>query len=111
MASSGMGHSINKKRPTAVSSTLQFRWVSAGDSYTCAISTASKAYCWGYNGSGVLGDGATLTDRWTPTLVSGGLSEDDPHPPLPTLVGAQDRQQPSQKIGQQLTTTPSESAP
>ena len=39
----------NKKRPTPVSSTLQFRWVSAGPSHTCAIATDAKAYCWGAN--------------------------------------------------------------
>jgi alpha-tubulin suppressor-like RCC1 family protein len=63
----------NKKRPTAVSSALQFRWVSAGAGHTCAITTDSKAYCWGANGSGQLGDG-TFTDRWTPKLVGGGHS-------------------------------------
>jgi alpha-tubulin suppressor-like RCC1 family protein len=63
----------NKKRPTAVSSSLQFRWVSAGASHTCAIASDSNAYCWGANGNGQLGDG-TYTDRWSPTLVGGGLS-------------------------------------
>ena len=63
----------NKKRPTPVSSTLQFRWVSAGPGHTCAIATDSKAYCWGANANGQLGDGTT-TDRWSPTLVGGGLS-------------------------------------
>ena len=63
----------NKKRPTPVSSTLQFRWVSAGPSHTCAIATDAKAYCWGANLEGQLGDGTT-TDRWSPTLVFGGLS-------------------------------------
>jgi alpha-tubulin suppressor-like RCC1 family protein len=62
-----------KKRPTAVSSTLQFKWVSAGGSHTCAIATDSKAYCWGENYYGQLGDGTT-TDRWTPKLVYGGYS-------------------------------------
>jgi alpha-tubulin suppressor-like RCC1 family protein len=69
----GNGTLNNKKRPTPVSSSLQFRWVSAGPSHTCAISTDSKAYCWGANGSGQLGDG-TYTDRWSPKLVAGGLS-------------------------------------
>jgi alpha-tubulin suppressor-like RCC1 family protein len=63
----------NKKRPTPVSSTLQFRWVSAGPDHTCAVTTDGKAYCWGANNSGQLGDGTT-TDRWSPRLVSGGLS-------------------------------------
>jgi alpha-tubulin suppressor-like RCC1 family protein len=62
-----------KKRPTAVSSTLQFTWVSSGPSHTCAIASDAKAYCWGSNNAGQLGDGS-YTDRWTPTLVGGGLS-------------------------------------
>ncbi len=62
----------NKKRPTAVSSTLAFKWVSSGPGHTCAISTAGDAYCWGANGYGQLGDGGTL-ERWSPTLVGGGL--------------------------------------
>jgi alpha-tubulin suppressor-like RCC1 family protein len=63
----------NKKRPTPASSSLQFRWVSAGYGHTCGIASDSKAYCWGSNSTGQLGDG-TYTDRWSPTLVSGGLS-------------------------------------
>ncbi len=62
----------NKKRPTPVSSTLQFRWVSAGPGHTCAIATDGRAYCWGANSDGQLGDGST-TDRWSPTLVGGFL--------------------------------------
>ncbi|HEX5575361.1 MAG TPA: hypothetical protein VFX42_05760, partial [Gemmatimonadales bacterium] len=34
--------------------------------------TGNRAYCWGYNGQGELGDG-TDTPRLTPTAVSGGL--------------------------------------
>ena len=63
----------NKKRPTPVSSSLQFRWVSAGPGHTCAITTGGAAYCWGDNDYGQLGDG-TSTDRWSPVLVAGGYS-------------------------------------
>jgi alpha-tubulin suppressor-like RCC1 family protein len=69
----GNGTLNNKKRPTAVSSALRFRWVGAGPYHTCAIATDSKAYCWGNNNYGQLGDG-TYTNRWTPKLVGGGLS-------------------------------------
>ena len=63
----------NKKRPTPVTSTLQFRWVSAGPAHTCAIAVDGKAYCWGANSAGQLGDG-TITERWSPILVLGSLS-------------------------------------
>lgn len=56
---------------------LSFNKVFAGGRYdvyasSCAISSADDAYCWGYNGWGSLGDNS-LTQRNTPTLVSGSL--------------------------------------
>jgi alpha-tubulin suppressor-like RCC1 family protein len=51
---------------------LTFVSMTAGRSYTCGVTIAAAAYCWGINSSGQLGDGTT-TDRTTPALVSGGL--------------------------------------
>jgi alpha-tubulin suppressor-like RCC1 family protein len=42
--------------------------VSAGDNQTCAVATSGRAYCWGANAAGQLGDGTT-TPRTTPTPV------------------------------------------
>ncbi|MFL5495278.1 MAG: RCC1 domain-containing protein [Gemmatimonadales bacterium] len=59
-------------RPVPVAGTRQFRQVSAGNLHTCAVTTDFRAYCWGSNSFGELGDGTT-TDRTTPVLVRGGL--------------------------------------
>jgi alpha-tubulin suppressor-like RCC1 family protein len=44
--------------------------ISLGSSYSCALTTAAAAKCWGGNASGVIGDGTT-TDRYTPVNVLG----------------------------------------
>jgi alpha-tubulin suppressor-like RCC1 family protein len=59
-------------RPVPVAGAYQFRQVSAGNVHTCAVTTDYRAYCWGANSSGDLGDGTT-TNRVTPVLVRGGL--------------------------------------
>jgi alpha-tubulin suppressor-like RCC1 family protein len=49
-----------------------FRQVDVGDFNTCGVSYPdNRAYCWGYNGSGGLGDGTTTT-RSKPVAVIGG---------------------------------------
>jgi alpha-tubulin suppressor-like RCC1 family protein len=59
---------------TAVTATatLVFRQISAGFNHSCGVTTDNRAYCWGSDSAGQLGNGAT-TDRGQPTLVSGGL--------------------------------------
>ena len=44
--------------------------VATGWRHTCAVTTQGSARCWGWNAYGQLGDG-TVTERWTPTPVSG----------------------------------------
>jgi alpha-tubulin suppressor-like RCC1 family protein len=51
---------------------LVFSQVSTGDMHTCGITTTGRAYCWGKNFQGQLGDG-TDTTRLLPTPVAGGL--------------------------------------
>jgi alpha-tubulin suppressor-like RCC1 family protein len=49
-----------------------FAQVSTGDAHTCAITASGRAYCWGDNFEGKLGDGST-TERHIPTPVAGNL--------------------------------------
>lgn len=46
--------------------------VVAGHDHTCALNTLGRAYCWGDNSLGQLGDGSR-TDRLLPTAVTGSL--------------------------------------
>jgi alpha-tubulin suppressor-like RCC1 family protein len=56
---------------TSVMVTCWRTWkqVSAGYSHTIAVTTDGRAYAWGHNGYGQVGDGTTTTPRPTPTLV------------------------------------------
>ena len=47
--------------------------VSLFEKHGCAVSTANRAYCWGRNSNGQLGDGST-TNRRVPVAVGGGLT-------------------------------------
>ena len=44
--------------------------ITTGTSYTCALSSAGAAYCWGKNNSGQLGNGTTTTPQDTATAVT-----------------------------------------
>ena len=64
---------ILRTRPVAVSGGLKFRQVSAAWGHSCGLTTDDRAYCWGLNGDGELGNGGgPSTNR--PVPVSGGLS-------------------------------------
>jgi alpha-tubulin suppressor-like RCC1 family protein len=62
---------IELPAPTRVAGGLQFAQISAGTEHTCAVTADGKAYCWGSNGLGELGDGTT-TGRISPVPVAGG---------------------------------------
>jgi alpha-tubulin suppressor-like RCC1 family protein len=64
---------IDQYVPAAVVGGLRFSQVSAtGANHNCGVTTAGRAYCWGYNQGGQLGDGSTTT-RYAPVAVRGGL--------------------------------------
>lgn len=67
------GSAYNSSAPVAVTATgalsgKKATLVSTGSGYSCTVADA-KAYCWGSNSSGQLGDGTT-TARSTPVAVS-----------------------------------------
>ncbi len=59
----------NLKVPRKVNGNISFTSIATGVFQTCGIATRGKAYCWGRNGSGQLGDGTT-TMRVEPAAVS-----------------------------------------
>ena len=58
-------------RPVAVGGSLRFATISAGELYTCAVSTTGAGYCWGYNEFNGLGDGSSKPAP-EPRAVAGG---------------------------------------
>ncbi len=77
----GDGTLTSRLKPVPVAGGLSFRWVSTNSanisfkwqSATCGVSGGGKAYCWGSNLHGQLGDGSH-TQRPKPVAVKGGLS-------------------------------------
>lgn len=71
-SSDSLGVLENLKTPRRVNGDVSFASLATGTFQTCGISVDDKAYCWGRNGSGQLGDGTT-TMRVEPVAVSGRL--------------------------------------
>ena len=63
---------VNVPQPSRIASSLHFSHVGAGTYHTCAVTTDSRAFCWGNGKSGQIGDGKTYL-RFTPGAVAGGL--------------------------------------
>ena len=77
----GDGSSVSRTSPAPVvvkGVVSQPIWtsVSAGGAYSCGLTTASTAYCWGANGSGQIGDGTSLS-KASPTVVRSSMSRVD----------------------------------
>jgi alpha-tubulin suppressor-like RCC1 family protein len=60
--------------PVLVSAPQDTRWaqITAGSSFTCALTTDGKAYCWGLGSGGQLGAGTSATSSLVPVAVSTG---------------------------------------
>ena len=67
----GNNSTTNSRIPVAVQmpAGVSFQSITAGSLHTCALTTEGKAYCWGYGGSGQLGNNST-TDSSIPLAVS-----------------------------------------
>ena len=64
-----------RDRPALVAGGHAFKQIEAGFQHTCAVTTAGKAFCWGYGRIGQIGDGKTLL-RFTPRAVRGQIKFD-----------------------------------
>jgi alpha-tubulin suppressor-like RCC1 family protein len=68
----GIGDSTIKRAlvPTKVATTVKFDRLSGRNFHVCGLTTGGKAWCWGNNENGRLGDGTTI-NRTRPVAVSG----------------------------------------
>jgi alpha-tubulin suppressor-like RCC1 family protein len=57
-------------QPVAVAPVAKFRFVAAGVTHSCGITTDHRFMCWGGNSKGEIGDGTT-TQRASPVVVPG----------------------------------------
>ena len=51
-----------------------FKWISAGNGHTCALTTTGSLYCWGANFLGQAGIGSLAHPLLVPTLTGSGYS-------------------------------------
>ena len=73
----GANYATDQAAPVAVTGGLSFGSLSAGGFHTCGLvlSLAGRAYCWGNNYLGQVGNGSTTTaPELTPSMVAGGLT-------------------------------------
>ncbi|MFL5403947.1 MAG: Ig-like domain-containing protein [Gemmatimonadales bacterium] len=59
----GDGTTTDRTAPTAVTGSLSFQSLSAGETTTCGVTTSSLAYCWGDNEYGQLGTGNSTSSQ------------------------------------------------
>ena len=62
------------KAAAPVTGGLSFSVVSAGQFHSCGVTTSARAYCWGGNHFGEIGDGTSDINRASPVAVAGGLT-------------------------------------
>ncbi|HEX7120750.1 MAG TPA: Ig-like domain-containing protein [Gemmatimonadaceae bacterium] len=68
----GAGIRQNSLSPIGVAFYGKMMQVTSGDGFSCGLSDAGVAYCWGWNSVGRLGYGSPLRDSYVPVPVAGG---------------------------------------
>lgn len=63
------GQQDPNRYPTLVLGEHQFASLALGSRFTCGLTDQGKAYCWGYNFDGQVGDGTTTGEKFAPTAV------------------------------------------
>jgi alpha-tubulin suppressor-like RCC1 family protein len=71
IGSDDLGHQVHSTTPVRLPTALRFVQVTSYGRATCGIATDGRAYCWGYSGWGMLGNGSTANST-TPVAVTGG---------------------------------------
>ncbi len=66
--------SVPRLVPNTGYTALRFTQLSSYGTHTCGVTTTSRAYCWGSNSWGTLGDGSSSSQSNVPVLVAGGLN-------------------------------------
>jgi len=75
----GDGSTTNRSTPVPLNSGfirpgLRFMEITAGADHTCGLTSDGRAWCWGYNNNGQLGDNSTIRGAHPlPAAVEGGL--------------------------------------
>ena len=70
---STLADGVQSSQPVQVPGGLRFMQLSTFGSTTCGITRDARAYCWGYNGFGNLGNASSISSA-TPVAVQGGLT-------------------------------------
>jgi uncharacterized protein (TIGR02145 family) len=105
----GDGTVTNRYVPTPVLSLIAgtITAIATGDSHTCAIKTDGSVLCWGYNGSGQLGDGTNIDKRTpVPLVMSVAASALSPTTPSPTPAMPTPTSLPCGSVTSAATATP-----
>ena len=59
--------------PTRTADATGLISLAGGARFTCGLAADGRAFCWGENGNGQLGNGTFTFIEYTPTLVAGGI--------------------------------------